>query len=505
MPWTAVARFASVAVSITTLFCLTGCPVVSNGNENGNTNTNANGNGNGNANSNANANANANDNGGGIIGSGEPADDLWTTPPGSETSYSFVDTPLPIGFFGSGSDPFTGTVQLRGDPLDPENLGPADTIVRRLEDLCPTGNGETVTTAIEIVALRLVSVAPITVTFNGGLNTEQFDVQVCLSSFPQPQGMITITLEEDDCGTFDSMIPVLPKFTFIRQSTGAGQFVDCGEPGQLCTRLDLIGEDNGWVLIDEYDPSDNGIVRSRAGVVIDSDCDGTPETETEGPSSCFQPGITCRNGGYECTFNEEAEGAIGRGGNHESFLNSDDDADDDGWPDDCDNCPDTPSPDQTDTDDDGIGNICDNCPDDDNPSQRDDDGDGVGDACDNCPDVDNADQADLNDNGVGDVCETTGPNEWDVALGTYVMSGTCPGNGGIVELFVTDGNLLLSGLPQNDDIPLDCDGDTATADGVIAFDVAGHDLTLIIEGNALFLSLFQPETMGSCSAALTRP
>ncbi|NOT02945.1 MAG: hypothetical protein HOP29_20295 [Phycisphaerales bacterium] len=505
MQRTAASRFVSIVLTIMALFGLTGCPVVSNGNGNGN--TNGNDNGNGNANSNANTNTNANDNGG-TVGTGEPSDDLWTTPPGSETSYSFADTPLPADFFGTGSDPFTGTVRLMGEALDPDNLGPADTIVRRLEDLCPTDEGESVTVAIEIVALRLVSVEPITATFNGGQNPEPFDVQVCLSSFPQPQGMITITLDEEDCGTFDSMIPVLPKFTFIEQSTGNGQFVDCGEPGQLCTRLDLIGEDNGWVLIDgsgEYDPSDHGIVRSIADLPIDADCDGETETETAAPSSCFQPGVMCRNGGYECTFNEEAEGAIGSGGQHESFLNSRDDADHDGWPDECDNCPDTASPDQTDTDDDGLGDICDNCPDDENPDQDDADGDDVGDVCDNCPDDANADQADSDGDGTGDACETTGSNEWDEALGLYVMTGNCPGNGETVELVLSGDALLLTGFPENDDIPLDCDGDTATGDGVTAFDTAGHDLTLTIQGDALLLSLLQPTTSGACTSMLTRP
>jgi len=63
------------------------------------------------------------------------------------------------------------------------------------------------------------------------------------------------------------------------------------------------------------------------------------------------------------------------------------DTDDDGVIDACDNCPATPSPDQTDSDGDGRGNVCDNCPGVPNVNQADFDGDGLGDACD--PDVDN--------------------------------------------------------------------------------------------------------------------
>lgn len=488
----------SAGVLIPSLVWIAGCPDQPGGTGNMNTNTNANDNG----------NTNTNDNGG-PAGTGLPADDLWTTPPGSATSYSFEGTPLPADFFGEGSDPFTGEVDLMGLALDPDNLGPADTIVRRMEDICPTEVGESATVEVEMVALSLVSVEPITVTFNGGQDPVEFDVQVCLSSFPQQTGTMTITLEEDDCGTFDSSLPVLPKFTFINRMTNAGQFVDCGEPDQLCEVLNLSGEDNGWALIDgpgEYDPASNGIVRSTAGIGIDADCDGESEAMTVGASSCFQPGISCTPNGFECTFNQEAEGRLdsGAGGRHESFLNSENDRDNDGWPNDCDNCPDDPSADQTDSDGDGLGDICDNCPDDDNPDQADGDGDDVGDVCDNCPATPNPDQADENDNGVGDACET-GSSLWDDALGDYVLVGNCPGQGQTVSLSVTDGTLFLVDFPENDDIPLVCEGELATGENVTAFGVEGHDLMMTIVGEDINLSLLQPQTQGACSSTMSRP
>lgn len=140
-------------------------------------------------------------------------------------------------------------------------------------------------------------------------------------------------------------------------------------------------------------------------------------------------------------------------------INEGPDRDDDGIIDECDNCPDTPNPDQIDTDHDGVGDECDpdwdgdgvsneedNCPYVFNPEQTDSDEDGVGDvcdetpfggvdsdgdgvpdifdpcpqtetddedrdgdgvpdACDNCPDTPNAGQIDLNESGVGDACE----------------------------------------------------------------------------------------------------
>jgi len=62
---------------------------------------------------------------------------------------------------------------------------------------------------------------------------------------------------------------------------------------------------------------------------------------------------------------------------------SDYDDDNDGVPDENDNCKYINNPGQSDIDSDGIGDVCDNCPDVFNPDQTDSDGDGVGDACNN--------------------------------------------------------------------------------------------------------------------------
>lgn len=58
-----------------------------------------------------------------------------------------------------------------------------------------------------------------------------------------------------------------------------------------------------------------------------------------------------------------------------------------------------------DADEDGYADACDNCPDDANATQQDTDGDGLGDACDNCPEVASLDQTDTDDDGVGDLCD----------------------------------------------------------------------------------------------------
>jgi hypothetical protein len=80
------------------------------------------------------------------------------------------------------------------------------------------------------------------------------------------------------------------------------------------------------------------------------------------------------------------------------------DVDEDGVPDDDDNCIDTPNPLQEDLDGDGVGDSCDNCLTWENPDQEDLDSDGVGDSCDNCMGVANPGQEDYNSDGVGDDC-----------------------------------------------------------------------------------------------------
>ncbi len=113
------------------------------------------------------------------------------------------------------------------------------------------------------------------------------------------------------------------------------------------------------------------------------------------------------------------------------------DTDEDGVPDDTDNCPAIPNPDQVDQDLDGLGNLCDadldgdgvdndfdNCPGIENTMQEDLDLDGAGDACDldvdgdavpdqadNCPLVANTGQADSDGDLSGDACDTDDDND----------------------------------------------------------------------------------------------
>lgn len=71
------------------------------------------------------------------------------------------------------------------------------------------------------------------------------------------------------------------------------------------------------------------------------------------------------------------------------------DQDNDGDPDDADNCPTTANPGQEDADNDGVGDVCDNCSAISNPDQANFDNDTLGDACD--PDDDNDGQSDADE------------------------------------------------------------------------------------------------------------
>ncbi len=325
----------------------------------------------------------------------QPGIDLFTTPGGGATYQDFSGTPIPVGFFGPGSDPFGGLIILGGRPLDPSPaspIGPTDTIVRRNAQANPPANGGSDIVPIEIVALNLVSVNPITVTYNGGQTPEQWTVQVCLSSTdPQPIGGLRITTNGCGCaegGTFDANLPVLPRFVFTRTSDLSTRVLDFGSAG--IPPVDFQDLNGHWM------PSDPGfnIVQAPPGLSFDHDC--SPITPAVGP----QPGSSNFIAGLRMARCEE-NGCVGPPvpikrmtieqallAQHGVLPTQDclsPDSDGDGLCDDADNCVNTPNPRQEDLDDDGVG-----------------------DACDNCPPIYNFCQEDLNGNQIGDVCEVSG-------------------------------------------------------------------------------------------------
>ncbi len=133
---------------------------------------------------------------------------------------------IPADFFGPGSDPFVGLVPFEGNPLDPGITGDASVEIRRLGDpvLPADPPGAMGTIPIEIVALELRSIEPITVTFNGGQNPELWDLDITLSNADLPaQGILTATKTHDNGGTFTADFFVQPVYIFTKVA----------DPGQM--------------------------------------------------------------------------------------------------------------------------------------------------------------------------------------------------------------------------------------------------------------------------------
>jgi hypothetical protein len=154
-----------------------------------------------------------------------PGVDLFETDPGTtQLTFQNPGTAIPPGFFGPGSDPFTGQVNFGGVPLETfqgKSIGDADTVVQRQP--APPG-APAGAVPIELVELSLQSVEPITVTYAGGQTPEPWSVTVSPSPSVRSQGVIFI----DEAGTFDSQFQVLPLLTFTRIADGQQRALDMG-------------------------------------------------------------------------------------------------------------------------------------------------------------------------------------------------------------------------------------------------------------------------------------
>lgn len=215
----------------------------------------------------------------------ESGTDAFTSPPPLAGSPTEVTLTLPQGFFGPGSDLITPTIQLEGEDLRLHTGGslPADTLVERTETANLTCGGTAGPINIELVALDLRSTDPIPVTFNGGPETQLWDLQVCLSSdrMNNPsEGMMTITQNCQEGGTFDSEIDVLGRFIFTRVSDGETVVLDPGPLKSFTTTGSF------WV----HDPMGIDALEVPGSVMVDRDCDGVFETAVQGTTN-FYPGI----------------------------------------------------------------------------------------------------------------------------------------------------------------------------------------------------------------------
>jgi len=164
-----------------------------------------------------------------------PGPNFWTSP---EAGMHFGGTdlpPIPADFFGPGSDPFDGQISLEGGALDPLPFPNYDVLIERTT----TGNvpppyPKWASIDVEIVELNLVSTEPITVTY-GGVSTEEWHVEVELSSIPSPIGYMDVIKENPTGGIFSYMpLMVQPLFTFTHTTNpGETRTLDTGLEGIL--------------------------------------------------------------------------------------------------------------------------------------------------------------------------------------------------------------------------------------------------------------------------------
>ncbi len=331
-----------------------------------------------------------------------PRLDAWKTYGTLNHSFSAAvgGTPIPSGFFGTGSDAFESSIGLQGVSLnDPEFPG-ADTIVRRHGDpfdLCSPFPATADPVPIEIVALSLAnpSSAPLVVTY-GGANPEEWDVTVGLGG-TAPMGTLTATKEHCNGGTYTSVLNVLPQFTFRRRSNGTLR-------GLIPPTHMVFDQTEPAPWVHEVDPAYDAAID---------------------PCSTFHAGW----------------------GTVISPATCGDDPDQDGLRAECDNCPNDANVDQLDTDDDGIGDVCDNCPLDVNPGQEDCDNNGEGDLCGTA-------FTDCQPNGIPDDCETapvppikqnlsdTGPN----SVGCWNSGSQCSRLNGWARCFPITEETFVDGV-----------------------------------------------------------
>src|SRR5689334_2214436 len=151
----------------------------------------------------------------------QAGNDEFETTGNGETYHNFQASPVPAGFFGTGSNKYSGLVPLVGVPINP-SVSDTDTIIHRNSDVFTPGS-----TTISMTALNLKSINPISVSYTDG-HTEAWNVQVNLSNVTASGGSMSFN---SDGSAFDSSLGVYPKFTFTRVSDGAVRVLDTGNSG----------------------------------------------------------------------------------------------------------------------------------------------------------------------------------------------------------------------------------------------------------------------------------
>jgi hypothetical protein len=153
----------------------------------------------------------------------QAGNDQFETTGNGETYHNFQASPVPAGFFGTGSQKYAGLVPLVGVPLQPL-VNDIDTVIHRNQDVLTPGS-----TTITMTALNLKGINPITVSYDDN-HTESWTVKVNLSDVKASGGSMSFN---SDGSAFDSSLSVYPKFTFTRVSDNKTLVLDTGGSGGL--------------------------------------------------------------------------------------------------------------------------------------------------------------------------------------------------------------------------------------------------------------------------------
>lgn len=272
-------------------------------------------------------------------------DDGWTTTRDNKTFLRYDLNPIPAGFFGPGSLPFSQKLFLHGVPLA-NNGGLSwntDTIVRRQAQTGLMAVGGCRTVPIDFQALHVQS-NTFTVNYQDG-TTETWQISGGLTqSAAQPIGSMTLCRTCGDGGTFDADLPALFLLRYNRISPLPNIQLqqDCGL-GQ-CPQVNFRTRGAKWALVNGpsgFQPGSLGIDPLPGGVQVDVDADGIVDPTTTIGRSNFQGAIDlCIGGGGapECAEVEHVANDTGpkdhSKSSHANYAASGD-SDGNGTPDHC--------------------------------------------------------------------------------------------------------------------------------------------------------------------------
>jgi len=196
--------------------------------------------------------------------------DVWSTAGDGSTFVDFSQTPIPAGFFCSGSASFTAKVAFQGVPLVTDNrkaLGKTDTIVQRLDDAVFNKRG-TAVTRTQVRALSLKSVTPLET------GCGKFDATVRLDGV-QPITQMVIRRENEKGGTFSG-----PLWLNVKVS-----FTPVGQASREALEIPLAVRFRDNI---QYPWRAKSIAPELTGFVrVDTDGDGVVDTYLPGTSNFF--------------------------------------------------------------------------------------------------------------------------------------------------------------------------------------------------------------------------